>query len=537
MKSIRVLLLEFVLLAIFQGVAWAVVAPQEFQLGNPETSPVQTTTSISQHGITWTFAEPVGYGQFVNGDYWVVDPGTGVKITSISPVTSTLGTRVIHGSMVNPSTAMQGYDNSIAYRYDATKNVGKGVSPSTPLVLTGNMSLVSTISYIDYPPNTTNNSYVYTASVLTSLTSPAPSGSFRPGVSGTNKTLHNVNSINRSLLKKLAVPSGQTVTASTLTTYADMFQRVWLDHDPSFVARYMHQASSGMSNYYFARTFAEGAVLLHLNFTDEEKHSLLVNFIQIGIDLYSYLDSGGLGWTPDGGNGNGRKWPILFAGIMLDYAPMKNIGQVSGDYINIGVKNTNGTLTTPPGYKSFGEDGQTFYVDQYVVDITSNSRWIADWRVTGRYLYSDVETHTLTIAVPPEGTIIGPWNPDTRIELVFDGEGDDVLCRPYTSAMIGMPEFGIKYASSPRESDSAWTANYRNIGTGAQAWSGFVLAARMMDAKGLWNHNALFDYVDRYMEISAGRPDPFGYVVTGEFAGYRPTGILGAMWDTYRRLY
>jgi hypothetical protein len=58
-----------------------------------------------------------------------------------------------------------------------------------------------------------------------------------------------------------------------------------------------------------------------------------------------------------------------------------------------------------------------------------------------------------------------------------------------------------------------------------------------MGKKNIWNHDALFDYVDRYMEISAGRPDPFGYVVPGESVGYRPTGILGAMWDTYRYKY
>jgi hypothetical protein len=64
-----------------------------------------------------------------------------------------------------------------------------------------------------------------------------------------------------------------------------------------------------------------------------------------------------------------------------------------------------------------------------------------------------------------------------------------------------------------------------------------MLAAHIMGAKSLWNHNAIFDYEDRYMAISAGKPDPFGYVVYKESAGYRSTGFLGAMWDTYRHLY
>jgi hypothetical protein len=302
--------------------------------------------------------------------------------------------------------------------------------------------------------------------------------------------LHNISDIDLTLLKKLAVPSGQTITATTLNTYADFFQKVWLDHDGSFIVRYMHLYSNGMDNYYFPIKFAEAALLLHLNFTDEEKHNLLVNFIQIGIDLYSYISSGAKGWEPDGGNGNGRKWPILFAGIMLDYPPMRDIGQKSGDYLYL---SGYGPGNPPPDYVHFGEDGQSFYVAQSDVDITNSSA----------------------------------WNPDTRTAPNY----------PYTLAMIGMPEWGIRYSTAPSISDASWRANYRIVGTGGQTWSGFVLAARIMGKKNIWNHDALFDYVDRYMEISAGRPDPFGYVVPGESAGYRPTGILGAMWDTYRDDY
>ncbi len=44
-----------------------------------------TTTSLSQFGITWNFSQPVTYGQFVNGDYWVIGP---VMVTSVSPTPS-----------------------------------------------------------------------------------------------------------------------------------------------------------------------------------------------------------------------------------------------------------------------------------------------------------------------------------------------------------------------------------------------------------------------------------------------------------------
>src|SRR5690606_17495371 len=36
----------------------------------PEPEPT-TTTEITHYGVTWTFAEPVEFGQFITGDYWV----------------------------------------------------------------------------------------------------------------------------------------------------------------------------------------------------------------------------------------------------------------------------------------------------------------------------------------------------------------------------------------------------------------------------------------------------------------------------------
>ena len=41
--------------------------------------------SVSQYGITWTFAEPARVGQFVNGDYYVVGPVT-VKMIDQKPL-------------------------------------------------------------------------------------------------------------------------------------------------------------------------------------------------------------------------------------------------------------------------------------------------------------------------------------------------------------------------------------------------------------------------------------------------------------------
>ena len=74
----------------------------------PADAAAETRDSITQYGITWTFAEPVQAGRFVTGDWWVVGP---VTIKSVTP-TPTVDR---HGSVVNPPAGdTQGYDARIA---------------------------------------------------------------------------------------------------------------------------------------------------------------------------------------------------------------------------------------------------------------------------------------------------------------------------------------------------------------------------------------------------------------------------------------
>ena len=59
-----------------------------------------------------------------------------------------------------------------------------------------------------------------------------------------------------------------------------------------------------------------------------------------------------------------------------------------------------------------------------------------------------------------------------------------------------------------------------------------------MNAETLWNHAPLFDYMDRYMAITGGDPDPFGFSCPDQEAGWRSGSTFVAnMWDTYRTSY
>ena len=162
-------------------------------------------------------------------------------------------------------------------------------------------------------------------------------------------------------------------------------------------------------------------MMLHLDFTDAEKETLLIGYVQAGIDLYGVVQDGGRNhWPGSGGNNSGRKWPILFAGMMLGDPGMRSIG--SQDV-------------------AFGEDTQCFYV-----------------------------------AETPPGS--GVYN---------NGYGG------YGPEHLGMPEWGIEHAHRPQNDTVSWTGQAYRLCCTANAWWGQILAARIMDAESLWNHDSLFD--------------------------------------------
>ena len=232
-------------------------------------------------------------------------------------------------------------------------------------------------------------------------------------------------------------------------------ERVWLDHKPGWTARFIHPAEN-MPEYGREIATQIGDVSLLLLVDVPNKETLLIRFVQLGIDLYGIVDNGG-SWPADGGHGSGRKWPILFAGLMLNNSAMLNIGSTT---------------------VRFGEDQQTFYVSQNDVNVTN-----------------------------------GPtWNPDER-----RGPAE-----PYTTGDIGMPEWGIRHAQSNTWDNKAWNAIYRECCT-ANAWVGFVLSARILGMQSAWNHDALFDYQDRYMDVSQS------WRAWSQFSA--------SMWDTYRSDY
>ena len=280
-----------------------------------------TATSLTKDAITWTFSEAVTYGQYVTGDYWVLDEGAGITVNSVSPSPTGTGASYRNGSMVNPSVqGKHGYSGKETIYFD------QAYAETFPLVMAGGDSLISTestdvggTSVYDFSVSS-SATVTSKASVLTVVSSTPSADAFRPCYAGGTKTEYLTTNLNTGLLQNISLTSKPDLTY--LNNAADWLARPWIDHLGNWVSRYTHPISN-MPNYgrEIGLVISEAAVLLNLDYTLAEKQELLYGLIQFGIDIYGMTETG-VEWAGDGGHENGRKFPLALAGLMLGDAGM-----------------------------------------------------------------------------------------------------------------------------------------------------------------------------------------------------------------------
>jgi hypothetical protein len=272
--------------------------------------------SISQYGVTWTLAAPAEAGQFVTGDWWVVGP---VTVQSVTPAPA----NDRNGSVVNPPAgAEQGYDKRFA-GYDAS------LRAAFPLKLKPGQSLVSVASVEKIgvkTKDTVPHQYLLgplrTAVVLTCLEKAPPKDAFRPAYVGAWKEMFTVSQLKRDLAPKLAAPKSVPKPAD----YERILERIWLDHQREWVNRMMHPIEN-MPDYgrEITNIVSTVALLVLLEDPENKYETVRLRFIQKGIDYYGTVQSNSNLWTANGGHNSGRKWPILYAGLMLNHKGMMNV--------------------------------------------------------------------------------------------------------------------------------------------------------------------------------------------------------------------
>ncbi len=442
-----------------------------FQSIAGETVKVEKRKQVSQYGITWTFSEPALSGQFITGDWWVAGPVTVVKISPESgPVnleekdSIRLGnwgdtsldnnTGMRNGSMiVTRCGGRHGYD-SRSSTYDPELSV------AFPRELQPNQSLISTISNpklnvdnfcknILWASEKKTQIALKTAAVLTCLSEPPAADAFRPSYAGNDKKIYREKDLQWNKLQKLK-PAGEVPSWEEFERY---FQRPWLDHLTNWTQQQLNP-NENQPNYgrEHSRLVSMAGLMLHLDVPDSRKRNLLIGLIQYGIDLSGCAKNGGV-WNMGGGHTSGRKWPVLFAGIMLDKPEIYDL----------------------PESAVFHEDAQTYYGEGWFGQTTL-------WQM-----------------------------------ITHHGKRDT-------------------YEEKPPEQWEKWdkvSESYR-VCCNAAAWVGTALSVRYMNAIKTWNHDAYFDYVDRWMR----EDDPFeearGEHPRPEMETKTFDPFVTAMWKAYR---
>jgi len=297
-------------------------APQELRVLVAVDSGVPGRShSVSRHGIVWTFASEVEPGAFANGDPYVVGP---VQLLAVEPEWD----GVHHGAMVNPVHGeRQGYDGRFSF--------DPALRAEIPRILAPGDSLVSVEGWHDGDPEAPSSENTLgvprpalrTAAVLTVLDGPVAPDSFRPPYGGAAKPLFAVSTLQVGLLPELPLPADAPEVADVVPG----LERLWLDHLRRFPGRYLHP-SENMWDYDrdIATEYNEAALLALCALPAAEREALLVALVQIGIDMHAILVSGATYGDGGGGFGSGRKWPVLFAGILLDDPAMRDIGSDYG---------------------------------------------------------------------------------------------------------------------------------------------------------------------------------------------------------------
>ncbi len=423
--------------------------------------------SITWRDITWTYTGGGASGVYATGEKWVVGP---IVLTGVS--TSVSGCH-IGGGMVNPNAGdmntysspdgnvlVQGFDS----RRGTYSSVLKFISGE---IITG--SLITSVSWDNKP----GDRYIHHFGILTVVENAPVSGatSFRPAYGdATNKdVVWTTEDINTDLLQS-HVPSGTP-------NISGLFDYPWIDLFGCVSGEMYDTSDYGMPKYgvLYLDAVAEAGLYCNCNYSAALKLPILVGLIQAGIDNAANIANGAINlWPNNGGQGQGRKFPILFAGLLLNDATMLAIADKSGDYIYNG-DNYEGLENMPADYINFAEDDQTFYVD---------ARDVArEWPA-----YNANDTNNT--------------HPDNRNYV-------DPGWTHYVNGQLGMAEWGVRHATEPACENSEWNIAYRN--TVGKSISGFTLAALMTTGmKSAWKHNVLFDYADRFVpcETQAVAEDP-----------------------------
>ena len=430
---------------------WHIYSESPYYRGTNPFNIAQGTTasSVVYNGVTWTFDTDYTVGQFNDGSWWVIDPGTGVTVNSVSPAPSA----GVNGSMLNPVSGGSQAFHTDADAYDA------GLLVSFPVDLTANDALLSSVEYdaLDDPDEWDGNDisgsthvFVKEVGVLTVLSTAPPADAFRPGYCDPDKTIYTESDI---VLANIPSIDTTGITAPSAGTFATAGERIargcsrpWMLFCSNFSGRETHPTKH-MKNYHQFVGEYLSELCCYVCTDYEDKDDAVNGLIQIGIDMY---------WAGITGSADSSFWitPIIMAGHFLNNSDMLK-SAVTGD------------IGTDP-------------------DLYGTPRDYADF-----YFYED-RNDTTESSIVPAG--------QNYMNAAVDGRY--VFFRNNLAANRGYEHLHpTEWNLTADGATTAGTDRGYRIDQDSQQHIGMAVAAGICNLWDEWNHPATQAYIERWMEV------------------------------------
>lgn len=313
-------------------------------------TPTVLQDRVTKDEITFFFDQPRPVGQYVNGDYFVQSP---VKIIGTNPAGVRTGGHELNGMELNPRSGPQGFDsrrppnNRLVYEYNSARNIDPGITAKSVDFAVGQEgSLVKMTSYPLSSQKGSGYSWLERAAVLTVVKNIPRRDSFRPAPRGTNKeSLHTFNDLDFSVLRKLPPIEGLRSFDDRVFCVKPLFV-TWSSFGDAVLSAIRPGKHYPCGGYQpeVGETFQSVAMLLHSNYTNEQKRELYIHTVQVGIDIVYSL----LAHKPATTNAYSTSLlvPAAFAAIGLNSPEMKNMFKNNG----------------------MGQRDTFFYFEQHMVD-------------------------------------------------------------------------------------------------------------------------------------------------------------------------
>ncbi|MFP4112142.1 MAG: hypothetical protein ACLFUO_04010 [Candidatus Woesearchaeota archaeon] len=457
-------------------------------------------TSITQHAITWTFDQAYQCGQFVTGDYWVVGP---VTITSIDPepiydISYTTDYCRHHGGaeqLVYCENHPTDYLGEYAY-------ADYCIDYECVYVTARNGFMINPVTADGHNFDSRARQHTYDVSLDLPLSVPVQS----------------------SLISTKSKPDPTECTDDAgrdgwYDFFGDCIHEDFPIEDVAILTvlssspldNSFRPAYSGNDKTMYSTENLDYSLLGNLGHTADtpSMQTALAPFSRPWLDFlwewdgaqihHSYMETYGRDISADSS--------IAAMMLNMDFADAEK-QELLYKYIQLGIDNY-AIIENGGGWPNNGghSSGRKFPIILAGIMLDNDDmKNIGSWDTTGARFGEDDQTYYVSQ------------------EEVERTSGDSF---PYQTSDIGLAEWGIRHADSPEHDAKSWDSRYRQC-CNAVSWYGFILSAHIMDAKDLWNHDALFDYQDRYSQVTT---------TGGANPGHHSNHFASSLWDIHRDNY